>query len=113
MAVQRKVDRSPPRGADAAPVLMPVIVLLLAMGACATIPPGGPPMGPALCNVEGARWALGREPTGDVVERARIESGSAAVRVIRPGEAVTMDFRGDRLNLNVNARNAIDGVKCG
>ena len=113
MAVQRKVDRSLPGGADAAPVLMPVIVLLLAMGACATIPPEGPPMAAAQCNVEGARWAVGREPGADVVERARIDSGSAAVRVIRPGEMVTMDFRGDRLNLTVNARNAIDGVKCG
>ncbi len=113
MAVQSKVEGSEMRAAEAAPILMPVIVLLLSMGACATIPPEGPPMPVAQCNAAGARWALGREPGGDVVERARIESGSAAVRVIRPGEAVTMDFRGDRLNLNVNARNAIDAVKCG
>ena len=114
MAAQRKVEGSiPARSRDAPPALVPVIVLLLSMAACATIPPQGPPMAAAQCNAEGARWALGREPVADVVERARIESGSATVRVIRPGEAVTMDFRGDRLNLNVNARNAIDAVKCG
>ena len=120
MAVQRNAcperrgsDRSIPRPADTTPLLMPVIVLLLSMGACATIPPEGPPMAFAQCNAEGARSALGREPGNDVVERARVDSGSATVRVIRPGEAVDMDFRGDRLNLNVNARNAIDGVKCG
>lgn len=99
--------------AEASPTLLPVIVLLLSMGACATIPPEGPAMPVAQCNAERAHWALGREPASDVVERARADSGSATVRVIRPGEAVTMDVRGDRLNLNVNARNAIDGVKCG
>ena len=114
MAAQRKVEGSAtPRSRDAAPALVPVIVLLLSMAACTALPPQGPPMAAAQCNAEGARWALGREPSADVVERARLESGSAAVRVIRPGEAVTMDFRGDRLNLNVNARNAIDAVKCG
>ena len=113
MAVQSKAEEPATRPAEATPLLIPVIVLLLSMGACATIPPEGPPMPIAQCNAAAASWALGREPTDDVVERARVESGSATVRVIRPGTAVTMDVRGDRLNLNVNARNAIDAVKCG
>lgn len=113
MPLHSKAEGFDKRPSEASAMLMPVIVLLLSMGACATIPPEGPPMSVAQCNAEGARWALGREPGNDVVERARIESGSATVRVIRPGEAVTMDFRGDRLNLTVNARSAIDGVKCG
>lgn len=113
MAVQSKVEGSSTHPIEAAPVLMPMIVLLLSMGACATIPPEGPSMPVAQCNAEGTGWTLGREPGNDVVERARIESGSATVRVIRAGEMVTTDFRGDRLNLTVNARNAIDGVKCG
>lgn len=114
MAIQHNVDRrSGPRSTDAAPVLMPAIVLLLSMGACATIPPQEPPMAQAQCNAQGADWALGHAPDGDVVERARIDSGSATVRVIRPGEAMDLDLRGNRLNLTVNARNAIDGVKCG
>ncbi len=113
MAIQPKVQGSLPRSTDAAPVLMPVIVLLLSMGACATIPPDGPPMAAAQCDANGARWALGQEPGSDVVERARTESGSATVRVVHPGQAVTMDFGGDRLNLNVNERNAIDAIRCG
>lgn len=113
MAVQRKVEGSNPRSTDTAPVLMPVIVLLLSMGACATIPPEGPPMAFAQCNAEGARWAPGREPGNDVLEVARVESGSATVRVIRRGEMVTTDFRADRLNFTINESDAIDGVKCG
>lgn len=113
MAVQSKVEVSDTRSPEASPLLVPMIVLLLSMGACATIPPEGPPMPVAQCNAVAVSWVLGREPTADVVERARIESGSATVRVVRPGTAVTMDVRGDRLNLNVNTRNAIDAVKCG
>jgi len=115
MSTPRKAAPSSPRSNDASPTLLPVIVLLLSMGACATIPPDGP-QGPPMsgqCNADGARWAVGRAPDNDVVERARVDSGSATVRVVRPGDAVTMDFRVDRLNLNVNARNAIDAVKCG
>jgi len=113
MPVPSQVEGSAPRAADVAPLRLPVIVLLLSMGACATIPPEAPPQPIGLCNAEGARSAVGREPSGEVVERARVDSGSATVRVVRPGDAVTMDFRSDRLNLNVNARNAIDAVKCG
>lgn len=113
MAVQSKVEGREKRPTEASPLLVPIIVLLLSMGACATIPPEGPPMPIAQCNAVAVGWVLGREPTPDVVERARIESGSATVRVIHPGTAVTADFRADRLNLNVNARNAIDALKCG
>ena len=113
MAVHGKAEGSEKRPAEASQMLVPIIVLLLSMGACATIPPDGPPMPIAQCNAAAVSWALGREPTPDVVERARIESGSGTVRVIHPGTAVTADFRADRLNLNVNARNAIDALKCG
>ena len=30
-----------------------------------------------------------------------------------PGDVVTMDYRGDRVNIKVNERNAIVGVSCG
>jgi hypothetical protein len=112
MPVPSQVEGTDKRATDASPILVPVIVLLLSMGACATIPPEAPPMPITQCNIEAVRWAIGREPTSDVVEQARVQSGSATVRVIHPGDAVTRDFRSDRLNLSVNARNAIDGLRC-
>lgn len=36
----------------------------------------------------------------------------APVRVIRPGMAVTMDYRPDRLNIEIDARNRIARVHC-
>ena len=115
MPVRSRAER-PSTSAANRVELVPIIVLLLSVGACATMPPPGdaplPPTG-GRCNAEGARFAIGREPTPDVVERARVESGSASVRVIRPGDVVTMDHRDDRLNLYVNERNAITGARCG
>lgn len=93
---------------------LPLFVLLLSMVACSTIPPPYAGPGPqGLCHAEAASWAIGRAATPDVVERARAESRSASVRVIEPGQAVTQDYRGDRLNISVNERGAIVGLKCG
>jgi len=111
----RRAERPDPRRQKNG-LLVPVIVLLLSVGACSTMPPPSdvtPPPSAGRCNADAARFAIGREPTPDLVERARAESGSATVRVIRPGDVVTMDHREDRLNLDVNERNAITGARCG
>lgn len=96
-------------------LLVPLVVLLLAVGACSTMPP--PPDAVTavggVCNAEAVRWTIGREATAETVERARIESGSAVARVVGPDDMVTMDHRIDRLHLDVNARNAITGARCG
>lgn len=36
-----------------------------------------------------------------------------SVRMIRPGDAVTMDYRADRLNFELDAEDRIDRVYCG
>ena len=46
-------------------------------------------------------------------ERIRIDTHSQVARVIRPGQAVTMDYSAARVNVHVNERNAITGVTCG
>lgn len=99
--------------------LLPACAFVL-LSACATapMPPSGTPAEPpprvgGTCNAEAARYAVGKAATDDVVDTARVDSGSALVRVVRPGMAVTMDYRADRLNVDVNDRNAITGVRCG
>lgn len=93
---------------------LPLFVLLLSVAACATIPP--PYAGPApggVCNAAAVGWAIGRAPTPDVVERARVESGSALVRVVAHGEMVTQEFRAERLTIRTNERGAITALACG
>ena len=52
-------------------------------------------------------------PTAAAVEKARLASGSKTVRVIRPGMAVTMDYRIDRLNVDLNDKDVVTRVHCG
>ncbi|HET8819794.1 MAG TPA: I78 family peptidase inhibitor [Xanthomonadaceae bacterium] len=89
----------------------------LALAACSTVPPvrtGGPyPPVEAQCDAERARWAIGREATADVVEEVRVATGSRDVRVIHPGQAVTMDYSPVRVNIHVNERDAITSITCG
>ena len=91
--------------------------LTLALAACATPPPvhdGGPlPPEQAGCNPEAAGGAIGHEATAAVVEQARIDAGARVARVLHPGQAVTMEYMEGRLNIDVNARNAIVGLRCG
>ena len=93
---------------------LPAILLLaLPLAACATMPPPGPPPLADSCNAEAASWAMGHAVSDELVERIRVETGSRSVRVIRPGQPVTMDFRGDRVNIKLNERDAIVGISCG
>ena len=90
------------------------LALATSLSACAPMPPVAtvpPPAGQ--CNAELARWAIGQAASSDVVERIRIDTRSSVARVIRPGQAVTMDYSAARVNVHVNERNAITGVTCG
>jgi hypothetical protein len=48
-----------------------------------------------------------------VIERATYDSGARSARVIGPGEAVTMEFRGDRLSIYTDGVGRIRDVRCG
>ncbi|MCA1771100.1 MAG: hypothetical protein LC677_00100 [Halomonas sp.] len=41
------------------------------------------------------------------------QSGAEQVRVLRPGEAATMDHRPERLNVHLNDNDVIEEVSCG
>lgn len=89
--------------------------LMLAAAGCTTMPPpAGSTQQPAgVCDADPVAWAIGNAASPEVVERAQWESHSRDVRVIEPGQAVTMDFRIERLNLYVNDRGAITRISCG
>ena len=77
----------------------------------AATPPGD---ASAQCNAAAAKAFVGREATEATVAEAQTAAGATgAVRVIKPGQPVTMDFRGDRLNVEVDERNGIVRITCG
>ncbi|WP_375279366.1 I78 family peptidase inhibitor [Pseudooctadecabacter sp.] len=90
-------------------MLAPFVVL----AACAepapqrpTLPPV-PAAGADTCNAGRHVNLVGQDATA--LERVLI---MGPVRVIRPGQAVTMDFRPDRINFNIGADNRILSVSC-
>ena len=93
-----------------------VVSAALSTAACTgmQVNTGGPlPPQEMQCDAERARWAIGREATAGIVEEVRVATQSRTVRVIHPGQAVTMDFSPVRVNIHVNERNAITSITCG
>ncbi|WP_069306108.1 I78 family peptidase inhibitor [Methylobrevis pamukkalensis] len=70
-----------------------------------------PPRG--RCDARNARFVIGERAVGRVVRDAQNASGARTVRVIRPGEFTTRDYRADRLNIEVNNRDRIRNLSCG
>ncbi len=91
-------------------------LMLMAMG-CTTVPPSEgeepPVMGGGSCNAQRVQDLVGRPATTELGTTARDRSGAARVRWIRPDDAVTMDFREDRLNIHLDARGRVVRFACG
>lgn len=68
---------------------------------------------PGECRAEPAQQYVGRKADTQIVEAAKSASTSQQVRVIGPDDAVTLDYRPDRLNLRVDADRTIVAITCG
>ena len=66
-----------------------------------------------LCDENDVKDFVGKQATDDVVEQARVASSAKTTRVIKLGMPVTMDYRGDRLNVNTDADGKIESLSCG
>ncbi len=83
-----------------------VTLLMLPLGACIAQVPAGPDL-TASCGAESLQGLVGQpESVAAAMAFAR------EVRIIRPGTAVTMDYRPDRLNIVIDAGGKISAVHC-
>jgi len=55
---------------------------------------------------------IGKPFTPALSADAKTRSGATTVRVIRPGMAVTMDYRSDRLNIELDERDVVTKLGC-
>ncbi len=113
------------------PLTLVAFASMLALGACAT-PPGeaaaqaqaaqagndviAPVPGDAAsqCDADAAQAYIGQDASETTNAEAQAAAGATgAVRVIKPGQPVTMDFRADRLNVEIDDGNAIVRITCG
>ena len=65
------------------------------------------------CDAEGLGDLVGREATQALGAEALRTSGSRTLRWIRPGDAVTMDYRPDRLNIHLDGEGRVERFQCG
>ena len=97
--------------------VLPLLSLLgISLVGCAGKPMRtGGPLPPQLqaCNADVVQGEVGQPATAERIEAIRARSGSQVVRVVRPGQMVTMDFRGDRVDIRVDAQDVILSVSCG
>ncbi|HQY42800.1 MAG TPA: I78 family peptidase inhibitor [Paracoccaceae bacterium] len=83
-----------------------VMLLLMPLGACVEPAPAGPNLTES-CGAETLQGLVG-QPESVVAAMTFTQD----VRVIRPGTAVTMDYRPDRLNIVIDAQGNVSSVNC-
>jgi hypothetical protein len=82
----------------------------------ATPPAGGtidaaPPA--QTCDASQVQGLVGQKVDDAIAEQARSDAGARRVRLLKPDQMVTMEFDGERLNLEVDAEGRITSVRCG
>jgi len=101
--------------------LLSAVAGAILLSACAAPAPAptpasasaAPPEPVFQCNADGARFAVGQPLSPQLEAAARVRAGAGTVRALKPGEAVTMELNGGRLNLDVDARGRVTDVRCG
>jgi hypothetical protein len=88
--------------------------LLVTLAACQPVvvlptePDGGIGDTPDTCGASGLQSLLGEHP--EAVTSILLQN---PYRIIRPGEAVTMDFNPERINFEVDEQDLIARIYCG
>lgn len=100
------------------PVVPAAFLAAVLLAACSSVQPDPGVPGRAgaaagTCHAERVAWAVGQPANEEVVARLWRESGAGLARPIGPGQAVTRDFREDRINFEIDGNNIITRVSCG
>ena len=94
-----------------------IAAALLAATACAAVPPDdgvhGVDESGHRCNPLRLGDLIGRPATQALGAEVLPLSDARALRWIRPGDSVTMDYRPDRLNIHLDAQGRVERFACG
>lgn len=95
----------------------PMLALLSAaalLAGCATAKPdAATDAAPAACNADAANSYVGQAGTEATIEAVRKATGATLVRPLKPGQAATMDYRVERVNVFLDAAGNIEKIGCG
>jgi hypothetical protein len=89
-----------------------LIAVPLSLAACSYERPA--PVEPIReCKADRVQTLVGRDAAPATIKQAQERATARTVRVIKPGMAVTMDYRTDRLNVELDGANKITALRCG
>lgn len=76
---------------------------------------GAPPSGAASagCDAQPVQDLIGQKYSDSVGDDARSRSHSSQLRVMRPGQVMTMEYNPERLNIILDGGDAITALRCG
>jgi hypothetical protein len=70
-------------------------------------------MGAGECRNEPLAQYVGQQATEEVAAEMQRAAGAKLLQWIKPGMAVTMDFRSDRIRAHLDASGRIESARCG
>jgi len=89
-------------------------VLLAGCSAAMPVPPNPvPPADGGTCNSAGLEAYVGQPATAELGQKMIQQSGARAFRWLVPGQVVTMEYSGDRLNVVLDSSNRVESARCG
>lgn len=66
-----------------------------------------------VCNAPKAQPLVGRAASAELGAEALRLAGAETLRWLQPGDIVTMEYREDRLNIELDATGRVKAVRCG
>lgn len=71
------------------------------------------PPPPASCDASQVQGLVGQPYAESMLNQAKEDAGATDVRVLKPNQPVTMEFIGERLNIEIDEKGMVSGVRCG
>ncbi|OAI94131.1 MULTISPECIES: I78 family peptidase inhibitor [Pseudomonas] len=65
------------------------------------------------CDAGNAGFVVGKPASADLLEQARKASGAQLARILKPTDAITLEYRSERLNLHADDKGIVNRVNCG
>jgi hypothetical protein len=93
---------------------LPVIALgTILISGCAMSDAKTPAVEMGECSAAGAQSLIGDRKSEALGQKAMKLTGTVVIRWIMPGQPVTMDYRTDRLNMELDAKERVIRITCG